>query len=261
MIRLKAWQMQRADKNQGSRRQRILVADDIELNRILVSEILASANFEVDTVADGQAAVGALASADYDLVLMDIDMSGFDGHAASDFIRRMGGRAAIPPIVALTSKSQEGDREKSLASGMDDHIPRPIAPRALIERITQILALRAVASNDGSSETLCRSTYESLTDLLGQDRILMFLSLLAARLSCMKTMLEDPNRQRAAILRHAHDLASSAGMLGFMEVSRASQSIARRDMDEAASYASLRTAIGRAMMAVDGLSASRMVSA
>jgi CheY-like chemotaxis protein len=234
------------------RRRRILFADDIELNRTLIGGILGAAGFDVDVVADGPAAIGALAADSYDLVLMDIDMPGLDGRDASAFIRRMGGRAAVPPIVALTARNGAGDREKSLAVGMRDHIARPISPGALVARITEILVPPAEAP-EATTPILCQTTYHGLTAMLGPDRVAMFVSLLVTRLHCMKTMLHEGAGQRAEITHHAHDLVSAAGMLGFFDVSQSCRSFltAAHDKTTEPDFAPLASAVDRALAVID----------
>jgi CheY-like chemotaxis protein len=212
-------------------RPRILFADDRELNRKLVGGILSSANFAVDTVPDGKSAVGALASNAYDLVLMDIDMPGFDGHQASAFIRRMGERGATLPIVALSGKNRPIDRARSKAAGMDGHIAQPISPAALVAKITEILSANPVARPQaGAPPVWCAATFEDFTAVLGADRMDVYLALFSTRLTCMKTMLGEAGAPSAkGIAGHARDLASAATMLGFLEVARACDSFLQAD--------------------------------
>lgn len=102
---------------------KILVAEDYEINRILMSELLGRFGIEPDFVDNGSAAVDKVKENDYDLVLMDINMPIMDGIEATRFIRRENG---ILPIIALTANVMEGDKEKFIRSGMNDYLSKPI---------------------------------------------------------------------------------------------------------------------------------------
>lgn len=113
---------------------RVLVADDVAVNRIVVRRMLERHSLTVDLVEDGAAAVEAVRRNVYDLVLMDCHMPGVDGFQATATIVAAGPH---PPIVALTADSMEGDRERCLNAGMDDYLAKPItaeALRGLLER-------------------------------------------------------------------------------------------------------------------------------
>jgi len=111
----------------GLCKYRVLVADDSEMNRIPCSEMLKKLGVDVVTVNDGLQALEAVANMHFDLVLMDCRMPVMDGYEASRRIRAMEqqqGRGRTP-IIALTAYAMEGDREASLAAGMDDHLAKP----------------------------------------------------------------------------------------------------------------------------------------
>ncbi|WP_051183090.1 MASE3 domain-containing protein [Desulfocurvibacter africanus] len=105
---------------------KILVAEDNEINRLLAVDLLKAKGHEVKVVEDGQQALDALKAESFDLVLMDAQMPVMDGTEATRRIRA--GEAGDPtiPIVALTAYALKGDREKLLASGMDDYLSKPI---------------------------------------------------------------------------------------------------------------------------------------
>ncbi len=103
----------------------ILVADDAVLNRKLVLQMLEPLGADVDVVADGAAAVDAVARRDYDLVLMDMEMPVLGGLDATRQIRASGGAAAAVPIVALTANVFPEQLELCREAGMDDHLTKP----------------------------------------------------------------------------------------------------------------------------------------
>jgi two-component system, OmpR family, alkaline phosphatase synthesis response regulator PhoP len=116
----------------------ILVADD-EPNIVLSLEfVLKQAGFRVRTVADGQAALTAIAEEPPDLVLLDVMIPGRDGYAVCQEIR------ANPVwqnmrIIMLTAKGGDVQREKGLSLGADDYVTKPFSPRELVERIRRML--------------------------------------------------------------------------------------------------------------------------
>ncbi len=111
----------------------LLVAEDNEINRLVVGEMLTSAGYRHDHVVNGREAVEAVRNRGYDIVLMDCQMPEMDGFEATQEIRRLEaagasfGRNGAPlTIIALTANAIQGDREKCLATGMNDYITKPI---------------------------------------------------------------------------------------------------------------------------------------
>ena len=120
--------------------RRILVAEDNGVNQILIKAMLDHLGHFCDVVADGFEAVRQVQAGDYDLVLMDIQMPGMDGEAATRAIRALPGPAGRIPIVAMTANAMIEEREAYLAAGMNDHVAKPLdLPRlaAVIARVVQ----------------------------------------------------------------------------------------------------------------------------
>jgi CheY-like chemotaxis protein len=113
---------------------RILLVDDNANNRDVALEFLAAARMRVDVAADGAEAVAMVKDGDYDLVLMDIQMPVLDGLSAAREIRTLPGCERLP-IVAMTANALSGDRERSLAAGMNDHVVKPIDPDLLLRAL------------------------------------------------------------------------------------------------------------------------------
>jgi CheY-like chemotaxis protein len=127
--------------------RRVLVADDAQINRKVVTRLLERFGCVVETVEDGKAAVEAVTSsgrAAYDLVLMDCLMPELDGFEAAGAIRaweaaQHPGRGRHTPIVALTASATEDDRRRCLDAGMDDFLSKPIRGANLGQALTRWL--------------------------------------------------------------------------------------------------------------------------
>ena len=111
---------------------RALVVEDHEINREIVVELLRQAGIKADIAVNGIEAVEMVRASDYDILFMDIQMPEMDGFTATRKIRNLG-REGVDrlPIMALSSHAIVGDREKSLAAGMNDHLTKPINPDVL----------------------------------------------------------------------------------------------------------------------------------
>jgi signal transduction histidine kinase/CheY-like chemotaxis protein len=111
---------------------RILLAEDDAVNQMVVEQMLKGMGCVVDTVDDGDAACVAAGRIAYDLIFMDCHMPGLDGFEATRRIRaEAAAEAPRTPIVALTADALAGDRERCLASGMDDYMTKPVSSAQL----------------------------------------------------------------------------------------------------------------------------------
>lgn len=115
----------------AARSVRILVAEDNGVNQILIKAILDQMGHYSDIVADGIEAVRQVQQAQYDLVLMDIQMPEMDGQAATQAIRALGGVYTQIPIIAMTANAMVEDRNTYLGAGMTDYVSKPIVVRQL----------------------------------------------------------------------------------------------------------------------------------
>jgi CheY-like chemotaxis protein/HPt (histidine-containing phosphotransfer) domain-containing protein len=134
------------DKNLASRYPlRILLADDNPINQKVASRLLQQFGFKADIANNGLAAIGALERQSYDIIFMDVQMPELDGLETTRRIRQ---RQQDPSsvahfhrpimIVAMTANAMHGDREKCVAAGMDDYIPKPVRPEAIQELIERV---------------------------------------------------------------------------------------------------------------------------
>ncbi len=114
---------------------RVLVVDDDETILTLLRSYLQREGFEVQTAADGQAALAQARAFRPDVVVLDILLPGLHGLEVLQHLRREGN----PFVVLLTAKTEEADRVVGLELGADDYVTKPFSPRELVARIRAIL--------------------------------------------------------------------------------------------------------------------------
>jgi two-component system sensor histidine kinase/response regulator len=105
--------------------RRVLLAEDNEINQLVATEILKTEGIDVDVAVNGRDAVRMVKGRAYDAVLMDLQMPEMDGFEATQLIRE-DRRFQTLPIIAMTAHAMAEEREKCLASGMNDHVAKPI---------------------------------------------------------------------------------------------------------------------------------------
>lgn len=119
-------------------KQTILLVEDNEQNRYLVTYLLEQQGYSVVHAATGPLGLTLAASAKPDLVLLDIQLPGMDGHAVARALKADPAHRAIP-IVAVTSYAMAGDREKVLAAGVEGYIEKPIDPQTFVTEVERFL--------------------------------------------------------------------------------------------------------------------------
>ena len=120
---------------------RILLVEDNDMNRDMLSRRLQRKGHEVLLAADGMQAILMAESELPDLILLDMSLPVIDGWEAARRLKASPTTARVP-IVALTAHAMAGDREKALAAGCDDYDTKPVVLERLLEKITAVLAKR-----------------------------------------------------------------------------------------------------------------------
>lgn len=118
---------------------RVLLAEDVEMVRDLITILLTREMMTVTAVTDGAAAVAAAQAEDYDLILLDVQMPVMGGLEATKRIRAGGRHGESVPILALTGNVLRRDIAQCHAAGMDGHVPKPFTPEALVSTIKSVL--------------------------------------------------------------------------------------------------------------------------
>ncbi len=119
-----------SDREADIRNVKILLAEDNEINQQVAKEMLLHMGLQVEIASNGLQAIDMLEKAEYDVVLMDVQMPVMDGYEATRLIRS-NDRWTNLPVIAMTAHASHEDREKSLQAGMNDHINKPINPDEL----------------------------------------------------------------------------------------------------------------------------------
>jgi len=123
-------------KKREIRELNMLLVEDNVINQKITYLTLKPLVKSIDTASNGKEALDMIATADYDIILMDIQMPVMDGLVATEKIRALEkSTGKHVPIIAITANAMLGDKEKCLAAGMDDYISKPFHPAALIGKI------------------------------------------------------------------------------------------------------------------------------
>ncbi|HZC15712.1 MAG TPA: ATP-binding protein [Caulobacteraceae bacterium] len=133
---------------------RLLLVEDVAVNRELISTLLAPFDVAIETAENGLLAVEAMQRGAFDLVLMDVQMPVMDGLTAARAIRALPAAAAqSTPIIAMTANVLPEQVQKCLDAGMDDHLGKPIIPAALLTVLSRWSAGRDTAARESDAAT------------------------------------------------------------------------------------------------------------
>uniref|UniRef100_UPI00117F9B41 response regulator n=1 Tax=Pelomonas sp. KK5 TaxID=1855730 RepID=UPI00117F9B41 len=215
---------------------RLLLVEDNDLNQELALDLLGGAGIEVATAMNGQQALDVLGSdtRGFDAILMDCQMPVMDGYTASRHIRENPAWDGVP-ILAMTANAMAGDREKALASGMVDHIAKPLNVAAMFATIAKWVKPRvghssAMPLEDGGTPTAVIPPLPGIDTARGLARTLgkveLYRRLLGKFHAGQQGFAErfaearrDADPQAAQ--RLAHTLKGTAGNIGALEVEAA----------------------------------------
>ena len=143
---------------------RILIADDVELNRKLLYQLLSSVGFDVKTVTNGQEAIAHWQSWQPHLIWMDMRMPVVSGTEATRQIKALDIDQQTP-ILALTASAFEDSRADAISSGCDDFVSKPIQPQEIFEKMAQYIGARYRYESDAIQSSALEAS-ESLTPKL-----------------------------------------------------------------------------------------------
>lgn len=121
----------------GKSNYRILIAEDNEINRMVISNFLTDEPYDLVMAEDGEAAVEAYRQGGFDIVLMDLSMPKLDGFGATSHIRAIEEQNDAPrtPVICITAHAEAGQRDNVIAAGMDDFLTKPVKKDMLSQKI------------------------------------------------------------------------------------------------------------------------------
>lgn len=117
---------------------RVLCAEDNPYARVVLKTVLGEFGHRADFVGSGEAAVAAVATGGYDLVLMDLTLPGLDGIAAVRAIREMEGAAQGIPVIGISGRTEPAAIEAARAAGMNAFLAKPVSPAALAQAVAEV---------------------------------------------------------------------------------------------------------------------------
>ena len=214
--------------------KRVLVVDDIPVNQKLLLLHLKRLGYEADVASNGQEALDMLAEKAYELILMDCDMPVMSGFEAASRIRSNEAYSHRRiPIIALTSYDREGDKEKCIASGMDDYITKGASQKELKETIE-----RSIVSARMKDESIPPSETEDEADgaplditamlkLYGREEVeeisRLFLSNMGTYIECMQLAID--NKDADSVAHFANAVKGPCAALGMRLMTRLTSDI------------------------------------
>lgn len=203
-------------------RRRILVADDNPVNAMLAQRLLQTLDCHADIVASGLQALALHASQAYDIVIMDCQMAGLDGFAATRQLRAAE-RGERKTVVVGWTTAAEAQRADCIASGMDDVLPKPVSKQSLVQMLHRWCPSAGAAEIESAAiDPGVEDELKALRELFDDDFeevANIYTQETPRRLAALDTCLA--NNDLAGAARLAHAVSGSSASIGARAVSRA----------------------------------------
>jgi PAS domain S-box-containing protein len=230
---------------------RILIVDDVAMNRDVAGSMLRAGGHQAFDAASGAQAVAAAGASDFDVILMDVRMPGMDGLEATRRIRALPGGRGKVPVIALTAQVFSQQIDQCRQAGMTGYVAKPFLQEALLNAVESSVKptdkdmmappesgvfrdLKAAGPNpaDGprapgaggespgaASAVVNRHMIDDLVGLLGRDHVAALLRTFRQQKERLRLKEPADDAQRTALEDDMHTLCSSAGTLGFTTLS------------------------------------------
>ena len=222
---------------------RVLVVDDVAMNREVALSFLSSANHSPTCAESGAEAVAAATSTDYDVILMDVNMPEVDGLEATRRIRRLPGRRGRVPIIGLTAHAFAEQVADCKKAGMDMHMSKPFSPDTLLESVARAVAAGDVHADDALPvdasimpvaaapitgtewPVIDEEQMKTIANFLSADKRIAGLENIAKKGQFLLRNLDEQQTgiDYSKIAGEVHELAGNAGLFGFPRLANVGQ--------------------------------------
>ena len=217
---------------------KVLVVEDIALNRLLMNTILDEFGFEHDVASNGKIAIEKLQHNTYDIILMDLQMPEMNGFEATEYIRNI--MNSKIPIVALTADVTTVDLAKCRSVGMNDYLSKPVDDRLLYSKIVEFVKKPILEKNKKGAENLYNQSenlkFVDLSNLsrrtksnpkLMMEMITLYLTQTPSLIAAMKQGLQD--KDYSALQSAVHKMVPSFSIMG---ISKDFENIAKKVQED-----------------------------
>lgn len=213
-----------------SRELKILLVEDSPDNRFLFEKFLTQLHCSIDFAEDGKAGFEKFKSADYDLVLMDIQMPILDGYGSTKLIREheQSHNLERTPVIALSAHAREEEKEMSFQAGCDFHVSKPVGKNELLRSICDLLSLEEQNENNGGDNR--SGAHEVRIDRFIEDLIPGFLNNRREDIKSLRGAAETGDMEE--LQRLGHTMKGTGAGYGFdkiSEIGAAIEQAARQD--------------------------------
>ena len=197
---------------------RILLVEDVELNRDIIRTMLERDGHEVHIAENGVEAVAKAGGDQFDIILMDVHMPVMDGLEATRRIRALEAPRGQVPIIALTANVMAAEQAKCLGAGMEGVLMKPVEWDRVRDAIARFSRASIGAAPSLSGPAFDRRAYDRLAAVLPPDRQQAYARELELEVAALVASPRDGDRKTIGEL--AHRLVSQAGMLGLLRLSQ-----------------------------------------
>lgn len=203
--------------------KRILLVEDNDINQLVAKDILERVGVNVTIANNGEEAIKHVDGNKFDAVLMDVQMPIMDGYKATEILRKTYTGLELP-IIAMTANALRGDREKSITSGMNDYISKPIDPETLFKTLVKWITDTSTENIEKPIKKAEVLDFNRTLVKLGNDENFYY-DLLTIYCNNYRDMVDQfssmrENQQYGDAKRFIHSLKSVTGNIGAMKLNK-----------------------------------------
>ena len=225
----------------GDQGPRVLVVDDNTINRRVAQEVLTQAGCRVTQADSGKVAIDCVARQSFDIILMDIQMPGMNGVEATEQLRATHAEQ-LPPVVAMTAYSMDGDQARFIEAGLDEYLSKPIRPEELLTKIATLTGYAltnaaptvALETPVADAVVINRQVLQKLEKYGGPEMVTESLQDFEEEAATLLSQAEIAGRagDYPTVLTALHTLKGNASTLGIDQVTRHARDTEKRLKEE-----------------------------